>query len=138
MRHLAADSLAGPASGEKDPDADGAELAALAELGRRTARTVGKLEARLEGVETELSRLVAQVERHGDELFLPLMDALDALEAALWITPQHIPGASSVAAQRGRSVGARSALDRNAAAIAVGAAYRARARASARTSLHVS
>ena len=82
LRHLAADSLVRPASGEKDPDADGAELASLAELGRRTARTVGKLEARLEGVETELSRLVAQGECHGDELFLPLMDALDALDAA--------------------------------------------------------
>src|SRR5688572_6472289 len=80
LRNLAVESLGGPAS-EPETGSE-AGLSSLAELGRKTARAVTKLEARLASIETELSTLVAQGERRDDDVFAPLMDALDALDAA--------------------------------------------------------
>lgn len=58
------------------------ELSALSEIVRKTARTVTRIDARLDDLRSSVSALESAAERDQEELLAPLMDALDALSAA--------------------------------------------------------
>jgi molecular chaperone GrpE (heat shock protein) len=81
LRNLATESLAAPAADAPDAERE-TQLASFTELGRKTARAVTRLEVRLESIEAALAQLVARGERRDDDVFAPLMDALDGLDAA--------------------------------------------------------